>query len=282
MSIDTSSAAVAWRPDSTVFAPGDVIPGSLYVAATTKAGEVLGDAPSVRVAYLDDDTADFSAEGTEIDLSTPTLAEVTVYTAKVSQLLRVSNEQYAQPGTAQQLSESVARALTRRADAALVSETAPTPPAQAPAAGLLNYPDVVDGGEISGSLDALIELLADLESNLSVPSHILVGPRAWAAFRQLKVEANSNASLIGAGTQDAAARLLSLPVLVNVALPDDGGLVIDRSVVVSAYGPIRVDTSMDRYFEADSVAIRATWRVGHALVRPERCGKFTIAAVGGS
>lgn len=276
--IDTSTAAIAWRPDSTTFHAADVLPEALYVAATTKAGDVVGDAPAVRVAYIGDDTATVTAEADDIDLAAPTLAEVTVQTCKVSQLLRVSNEQYAQEGTAVQLSQSVARALVRRADTLLVSEAAPTPPALAPAAGLLNYSGVVDGGEITGSLDGLIELIAELETNLSMPSHILLSPQAWAAFRQLKIDTDSNASLVGAGTTDAARLLLSLPVLVNPALPADEGLVIDRSAIVSAYGPVRVDVSTDRYFEADSVGIRATWRVGHAVVRPNRLGKFTIGA----
>jgi hypothetical protein len=39
---------------------------------------------------------------------------------------------------------------------------------------------------------------------------------------------------------------------------------------------------MDQYFSSDSVALRATWRIGHAVVRPTRIGTFTIAAAAGS
>jgi HK97 family phage major capsid protein len=72
--------------------------------------------------------------------------------------------------------------------------------------------------------------------------------------------------------------LLSLPVLVNPAMPAHTGLVIDRTAVVSAVGPLVVATSTDRYFDSDSVALRATWRAGHAVVRPDRIGKFAITA----
>jgi hypothetical protein len=30
-------------------------------------------------------------------------------------------------------------------------------------------------------------------------------------------------------------------------------------------------------FSADSYAIRAVWRTGHVIPRPERIGKFTLA-----
>jgi hypothetical protein len=41
---------------------------------------------------------------------------VLVATGKVSQLVRLSREQFLQPQTAEQLSQSVARAVQRRAD----------------------------------------------------------------------------------------------------------------------------------------------------------------------
>ena len=43
---------------------------------------------------------------------------------------------------------------------------APTPPALAPAAGLVNVANVVQGDEVSESLDALVDLVAVLRDNL--------------------------------------------------------------------------------------------------------------------
>jgi hypothetical protein len=51
-------------------------------------------------------------------------------------------------------------------------------------------------------------------------------------------------------------------------------------VVVAAYGSIMVSTSEHQYFSSDSIAMRATWRIGQNLVRPHRVGKFTIAEAG--
>lgn len=124
----TVNSDAAWRPDLYAFAPTDVVPEALILQCTTVAGNVEGDAPSVRVAYVDDDEATFTAEGQDIDEAEPSLSEVLVHTAKITQLVRLSREQYSQPQTPDQLSQSVARALTRRGDLAFVAESAPTPP----------------------------------------------------------------------------------------------------------------------------------------------------------
>jgi hypothetical protein len=125
--------------------------------------------------------------------------------------------------------------LTRRGDIAFVAETAPTPPAVAPVSGLINNtPAIVSGGVVADSLDELVDLVAALQNNLATPTHIVMDPLGWAEFRKLKVGATYNASLIGAGTSDAQQLLLSLPVLVNVGVPDYTGVVVDRTAIVSA------------------------------------------------
>jgi hypothetical protein len=53
-------------------------------------------------------------------------------------------------------------------------------------AGLLNVTGTVDGGAVSDSLDALVDLIAILQTNLATPSHILVGPLGWSELRNLK------------------------------------------------------------------------------------------------
>ncbi|SUA03102.1 phage major capsid protein, HK97 [Mycolicibacterium fortuitum] len=276
----TVNSAKAWAPDVTTFAPADAVPDALILQCSTIGGEVDGDAPAVRVAYVDDDEAQFTAEGSAIPEGDLGLSEVLVHTAKVTQLVRLSNEQWNQTNTSAQLSQSVSRAITRRGDLAFVAEAAPTPPAVAPIAGLVNVPGIVAGGEISASLDALVDLVAQLQDNLSVPSAILVDPLGWGELRKLKVANSYNQTLLGAGTSDAAQMLLSLPVLVNPAVPDYTGVVVDRNAIVSAVGQVKVANSEHAVFASDSVLLRATWRFGHVVVRPDRIGTFTIAAAG--
>lgn len=272
----TNNTAKAWHPDVETFAPTDIVPDALIVQASTKAATVEGDQIAVRVAYVADDDAQVTAEGAEIPESDPALSEALAYTSKVTQLVRVSREQFEQNGTADQLAKSVKRAITKKADQLFVSQVAPTSPAVAPVAGLVNIAGVVAGDPVADSLDALIDLVAELQANGAAPSHLVLDPIGWAALRKLKTAANSNASLIGAGVTDAAALLLSIPVLVSAAVPASSGLVIDSAEVISAYGEIQVATSTDAYFNSDSIAIRATWRVGHVVPRANRIGKFTI------
>ena len=85
-------------------------------------------------------------------------------------------------------------------------------------------------------------------------------------------------SLLGAGTTDAAPMLLSLPVIVNREVRALSGVVLDRSAVVSAVGPVNVAVDNSVFFTSDSVALRATWRIGFNVVRPDRIAKFTVTA----
>ena len=74
--------------------------------------------------------------------------------------------------------------------------------------------------------------------------------------------------------------LLSLPVIVDPAVPDYSGVVVDQRAIVSAVGQVKVATSEHQYFSSDSVLLRATWRFGHVVVRPNRLGLFTISGGG--
>jgi HK97 family phage major capsid protein len=129
-------------------------------------------------------------------------------------------------------------------------------------------------------LDGLVDLIAELEINLATPSHIILGPLGWAEARKWKQAVSWNAALLGAGVTDAKPKMLSLPVIVNKAITDLSGLVVDSRAIISAYGTVSVSTSLDRYFDSDSVGLLARWRTGHTVPRPDRFGKFVVAAEG--
>ncbi len=167
----------------------------------------------------------------------------------------------------------------KKADAAFIAQPAPAPD-NAPSAGLLYVVGSVGGEEVSGGLDALVDLVAQLQANGSNPTHIVVDPLGWSELRKLKFGSDSNQSLLGAGTTDATPMLLSLPVIVNREVPPYSGVVVDRSAVVSAVGPVTMATDNSVFFVSDSIALRATWRIGHNVVRPDRIGQFTTAAPG--
>jgi hypothetical protein len=131
--LQTRTSAFRWRPDVSVFHPADVVPTALIMVASTVSGAIEGDEPSLRLAYVEDDEAQFTAEADQIPEAAPELAEVTVYTGMITQLIRVSNGQYRQEGTDVQLSQSAQRAVIKKADEAFSAQPAPTPPNTQPA-----------------------------------------------------------------------------------------------------------------------------------------------------
>jgi HK97 family phage major capsid protein len=278
--VQTPTSAAAWRPDHYEFAPEDVLSQAAIIQTTTRAGEIEGDAPSVRVAFVDDASAENVDEAATLTEAAPALSEALIWTTKIAEHLRISREQYSQPSTPDQLSASAARSVVRKADKNLLTQAAPAGPDTAPAAGLLQWPGIVDGGPITENLDGLIDLIAELEINLATPSHLILGPLAWAEARKWKSALTYNSNLLGAGTSDAHPMMLSLPVLVNKAITDYSGLVVDSRAVISAYGTVIVATSKDRYFDSDSIGLNILWRTGHTVPRPNRLGKFTLPPQG--
>ncbi|WP_204806302.1 phage major capsid protein [Mycobacterium riyadhense] len=268
--LTTSTTAYPWRPDETFFAANEVVPQALILQTSTIAGSVDGDQPAVRVAYVNDtESAGYVAEAAEIPEDDPELAEVVVRTKKISRLVNLSNEQFRQAMTAQQLAESVSRDLVRKADNSYIADVAnPT--------GLLNIVNTVGGTLLFTKLDNLVELIAKLEVNGAQPSHIIVDPLGWASIRNMKVATDYNQSLLGAGTTDAVPMLLSLPVLRSRFIPAYHGLVVDRNAIVSAIGQVSIATSEHALFAKDSVQLRATWRIGWGVTRPDWIGKFSM------
>ncbi|WP_168706484.1 phage major capsid protein [Gordonia paraffinivorans] len=265
----TSNSAASWRPDINVFAPADVVEDALILRATTIAGAIEGDEPVIRAAWVSDDEAVVKAEAETLDEAEPELNEVEISTRKISQMIKLSREQHSQAGTPEQLSASVRRALVRKADELFLSD---------PVGGLVETVDIVDGGDVTDDLDILVDLEAMVRTNGAQPTMWVVSPTAWAELRKLKVGVDSNQSLLGAGTSDAQKLLLDVPVEVSSALAPGTGLLIDSSSIVSAIGEVQVATSTEAFFASDCVAIRATWRTGHAVVRPDRLGIFTIGS----
>lgn len=271
----THDAAVAHRPDTHVFDPADVVPEMAYLKHTDHRATIEGDAPAVRVGVVDDDTAQHVPEGAEIPLSQPELNERLVYTRRIAYLTTISRDQYRQAGTDQQLAHSVARAMVRKADQALLTQPAPVAPEVAPSTGLVNLVGATRV-DLADDLDPLHDLLAQLEDAGAEPDSILVAPTTWAYLKKLRTATGSNLGILGAGTDDSVRRLLSLPVSVNRSMEPGTGLVLDRRAVASAYGQLEVDVSHDALFSSVGVAVRALFRAGHVVPRENRIGIFYL------
>jgi HK97 family phage major capsid protein len=270
----TPDAEKAFAMDVKGVAPKDLIADALVIQCSTKAGNVEGDAPAVRVPYVSfEDQPDFVAEGDPIDEADPDDSEVVIYTGKVAILVPVSREQWGQEEVANLLSEAAKDALVRKANRAFLSQAAPVGPVVTPPAGIVNQSieELLTSVAAALSLDPLIDAVAHIEAAGGVPSHILMHPLGWALLQKLKLDdSTSNASLLGAGTTSPTRQLLNVPVLVDKDAPVSAALVLDKRSILSVYGNVQVATSDDAYFSRDARALRATFRFGAKVANPDR------------
>jgi HK97 family phage major capsid protein len=276
MATPFQTSNTAWSPDESTHMAEKILPSALLLSTATKSGVVEGDAPSVRVGFLVDQEASFVDEGGLITESGFDPSEIVIHTSKLAEITAVTYEQKYQSDTMSALKASFERSMTIAADKAYINQPVPVNPAVTPPAGLLNTPGLTVGEDVTGNLDALIDLLAELRTNYADPTHILLSPAAWATLRKFKIADSYNSSLLGAGTQDSQPYLFDVPVIVSSALPGNWGMVLDQTEILSVYSGIRVAVTEDYLFNYDTTALRMTWRIGWGIPRPDRIGKFKV------
>jgi len=147
MTIITNSNQGAF-PNIQYFPAEDVVKGALILNVTDTSPLADGDAPTVRIPYVDEDVAaEFVDEGAPVDFGQPPLAELVVNTRKVAIITKISNEAYRARGVEGLLTNSMRRSVVNRADQTFLQNAAnPT--------GLINIDDIHDGGELGDNLDA--------------------------------------------------------------------------------------------------------------------------------
>lgn len=273
MTMTTTTAGEAWAPNVVAsFDPDDKLGEALIVQAATRVGEVEGDEPSLLVPYVSaDPEADLVAEATAIDLKDVTTAQLAISTYKVAVVTRMSHELTRQPRAAERIANSLRRSVTRKADDVFLNNvTDPT--------GLLSIAGVPTAGDLGTDLWAAYDAVAAIEADGGEATHLLINPLDWAALAKIPQGTGSNASLLTDVHNAAERRLAGVSVIVHNAVTQGTALMLDRSEVVAALGPLRLARSEDAFFTMDAVGIRATWRIGWGVVRPARLQKLTVGA----
>lgn len=273
--VATTNSPWSWRPDVREFMPEDAVPEALLHEITTHVAAIEGDAVAVRVPLIADETADLVREGDEIDESEPELSETSLFTVKVAKLLRITREMLEQERTEETLANVAARSIVTKADQVLLNQAAPVAPETWPPPGILDQ-GIPAAGAVAGDVDTLIEALATIRANGGTPSHIVLSPTGWSRLQRFKIDATSNLALLGSAQAPPSPTLLGVTVVQNAAVPAGSGLIVDRSDIISASGPVQVAISDQVYFKSDSYAIRVTWRFGSRVVHPNRHARFTV------
>jgi len=245
------------------------------ITATTKVADISGDAPVVKVPFIDVDDVDFVPEGDEIPTSPIDSREAIIATGALAVITVTSVDQFRQAGVSNLLSNELRRAMTQKADAALLGQEEPTAPAITPPAGLLNQPHTM-GGAVEDNLDAVVDGIASVEEDGGKVDQIIASPASWATVSKLKQAADSNMSLLGPASVAAQRVLLSVPVTVNSAMPSNGLLLIEKRSVLSAYSTLELANSEHAHFRRRSIETRLWWRIGATIVRPNRVVELTV------
>lgn len=270
MATTTPTGPKGLYPDQT-FVAADVVPDALVYQLATVAGNIEGDEPALRVPFVaEDPAAGFVPEGNEITPEDPDLDEILVNTGKIAVLTRMSNEAARYPDAADLVATSLSRAVTVKANTALLGNTAnPT--------GLLNVTGIHDGGTLAGdNLDALANAITAVEVAGGTVTDITMDPASWGVLRNLKTQEGSALPLLGAPADQADRRLFGVPVTVTPQMATGTVLVSDRTTIVAAVGPLRLAQSDDHYFDSDSIARRVTWRIGWGVVHPTRLARVGV------
>lgn len=266
MAVLDSNLAQAWTPEDY----GKLI--DTVIAAKSiafQAGTVIStSSESFRTPMLTaDPSVGWYAENTQISLTDPETNELVVTPKKVAGLTQISNEAAADtnPAVADQVGQSLGRAVAKKIDAAFFASTTTNGPS-----GILSLTgiNVVDTGTVTlTSLDPFHEAKAAALADGAVLSHFILAPDVALTLAKAKQQTDSNMGLL-ASVGDGIT-LAGVPVLVStdVAAGNAWGVDAAQILVVQRTGTTVV-RSTEAAFDYDAVQVRATARVGFGFANP--------------
>lgn len=231
-----------------------------------------------RIPVVDDGSAAWTPEGSEIAISEPALSEVILTPKKLACLVPLSNELIADVnGDATIIvGDAVTRAIARRIDAAFWGTTTPANGMKAIGAQTAT----LTGDSDLANLDAFTDAVAELSAHGHLASTIAVSPAVYKVLAKIKTGAGSNAGLLQpTATLATPLQIAGVPVIVTSALADDTAYVLDNRRVVIGVRTSDVDLQIDSsvFFTSDRSALRATLRLNAAYPDPTAIVKVAIS-----
>lgn len=151
--------------------------------------------------------------------------------------------------------------------------------------GILKQTGIVAGALDLADVDSLIDALATAQGNFVSPTHWVMTPASFAAFRKIKVGAADARYVIDPQTvqNGTSFQLLGLPVVITNHIPDVAGKARVALVDFSKVAVIRDNNSevylaKDTLANYDTQAIRVTTRFDVALLQPKAVTVLTTPA----
>lgn len=230
----------------------------------------------VQVPLLADDVpTDFVAEGAELPQGEPVVNEATLRPRKIAAMTVLSSElaEDSEPEAVSLIGQSIARSIRTKLDQAYLFAAT----GGLPSPGVLTGTSIVDGGVLGANLDAISDAITTVEANGGTANVITMSPATWGRIAKVKTEGTSNAPLLGVdGTPVGERSLFGVPVFVDSAVVADViGVWDSNAVAVALRRDVKVESDTSRYFDTDSVAIRATLRADWTVLDPQRVVKIS-------
>jgi HK97 family phage major capsid protein len=223
-----------------------------------------------RVPVLEGDGgAAWVAENEEIPLTDAAFDEIIVTPSKVAGLRRISRElaDDSNPSAQAIVGDAVAQVLANRVDQAFFGNTITNGPS-----GLLSVTGVsaVDTGSAIANTDVFAEALSKAEGAGAVVTSFVAHPDTVLALSKVKKQTGSNEPLLGYdASQPTRRQVLGVPLLPSPAVAVGDVWAIPQAKVIAVLRQdVTLDVDRSVFFTADSIAIRATLRVGFAFPHP--------------
>jgi HK97 family phage major capsid protein len=200
--------------------------------------------------------ADLTGDGAEFD-------ELEVTPSKVGRVVRISNElaDDSSPEAAEQVGNSIARAIATQIDRAFFGNLAS--PAPKGLASLTDVPTVYAGTTWTNT-DPFAEAITTADAEGGLIRFFVANPADYLAMLQIKKQTGSNEPLLGIDASQATRRtVLGVPLLSSkhVAVGTVWGI-DPRFALTILRKDVTLETSRDVYFDKDMTAVKATMRAG--------------------
>lgn len=233
-------------------------------------------ASSIRLPVVNaDPSAAWTAEGAEIAISDPEIAEIEIRFSKLAGLTVVSNELVddSSPEASGLVGDGLSRDIVRQLDSAFFGSSVANGPN---GIGSLAGVQVVDAGADWSNLDPFHEALSLSESVGATVGAFVTTPAVALELAKLKTGSGSNAHLLGPDPTSPTARAVAgVPLFVTPAV--EAGSVwavpLDRTVI-GLRKDVNVETDRSAFFSSDRTAVRAVLRAGFGFPHPEAVVKI--------
>lgn len=238
---------------------------------------------SLQIPMLTEDVpVDFVGEGQELPTGEPVVNEATLVPKKIAALTVISSElaEDSEPAAVELIGQSIARSIRLKLDTGFLFAAS----GGLPSPGILTGDNYTDGGALGNNLDSISDAITSVEAAGGRADVIVMSPATWGKLSKLKVLAtDSNQPLLGVGesgvNQAQQRTLFGIPVYVDYAVAAEVVAVWDSSSIATALRrDVKIDTDTSRYFDSDSVGIRATLRCDWRVLDPKRLIRLDAAS----